>query len=145
MLSQQTWGEITITRCKEVLHKGLTPAPSQLPQISANRRDDWLFHELQNERDPGDTFGKRFARFREYLGVDDKREGKRRSLVNFHSFRRWFVTEAERASQPVSTIAAVVGHSEGREGMTFGVYSAGPSEDQRRTCVAAVKLPVAAA
>ncbi|WP_321335022.1 tyrosine-type recombinase/integrase [Breoghania sp.] len=103
--------------------------------------DDWLFHELKDERDPGDTFGKRFGRYRERLGVDDQREGKRRSLVNFHSFRRWFVTEAERAGQPESTIAFVVGHAEGRKGITFGTYSRGPSDAQMRACVEAVRLP----
>jgi integrase len=102
---------------------------------------DWLFHELQGERDPGDTFSKRFGRFRKRLGVDDKREGKRRSLVNFHSFRKWFVTQAERGDIPPSTIAAVVGHLEGREGITLRVYSRGPSDDQLRACVEAVTLP----
>ena len=90
---------------------------------------------------PTRVFGKRFARYREALGVDDRRDGRRRSLVNFHSFRRWFVTEAEQAGQPESTIAAVVGHSEGRRSITFGVYSGGPSEGQLRRCVEAVQLP----
>lgn len=102
---------------------------------------DWLFHELAKERDASDTFGKRFANYREKLGVDDKREGRRRSLVNFHSFRRWFVTEAERAGQPESTISQVVGHEEGRKSITFKVYSGGSSDEQRRHCVEAVRLP----
>ncbi|MBZ9881725.1 tyrosine-type recombinase/integrase [Mesorhizobium sp. CA10] len=124
------------------------PIHPHLKQIVERRTKDkkpkdWLFDELQHERDPGDTFGKRFARYRERLGVDDKREGKRRSLVNFHSFRRWFITEAERGDIPESTIAAVVGHEEGRKGMTFGVYSRGPSDEQMRACVEAVKLPSA--
>lgn len=104
---------------------------------------DWLFHELAKERDPSDVYGKRFAKYREKLGVDDKREGRRRSLVNFHSFRRWFVTEAERAGQPESTISQVVGHEEGRKSITFKVYSGGTSDSQRRHCVEAVKLPSA--
>jgi integrase len=29
-----------------------------------------------------------FMRYRQSVGVDDTREGKRRALVNFHSFRR---------------------------------------------------------
>ncbi len=102
---------------------------------------DWLFHELAKERDASDTFGKRFANYREKLGVDDKREGRRRSLVNFHSFRRWFVTEAERAGQPESTISQVVGHEEGRKSITFKVYSGGSSDAQKRHCVEAVRLP----
>lgn len=40
-----------------------------------------------------------------------------------------------------STIAAVVGHQEGREGITLKVYSWGPSDDQMRACVGAVSLP----
>lgn len=50
--------------------------------------------------------------------MNDKRPGQRRSLVNFHSFRRWFVTEAERAGIPESTILSVVGHEEGRRSIT---------------------------
>ena len=57
----------------------------------------------------------------------------------FHSFRRWFITKAERAGIPETTIASVVGHK--RQGMTFGTYSAGPELEQFRACAEAVKLP----
>jgi integrase len=80
-----------------------------------------------------------FTEYRRSVGVDDRVPGKRRSLVNFHSFRRWFITEAERAGQPENIIAAVVGHR--RPGMTLGLYSAGPALRQARACVMAVKLP----
>jgi integrase len=80
-----------------------------------------------------------FTAYRRSVGVDDCVEGKRRSLVNFHSFRRWFITEAERAGQPEHIIAAVVGHK--RPGMTLGRYSSGPAIEQARACVEAVKLP----
>ncbi|WP_245497671.1 site-specific integrase [Rhizobium ruizarguesonis] len=80
-----------------------------------------------------------FTAYRRSVGVEDRREGKRRGLVNFHSFRRWFITKAEQAGQPESTIAVVVGHK--RQGMTFGVYSGGPLLEQARQCVEAVKLP----
>ncbi|MBW9052256.1 integrase [Rhizobium mesosinicum] len=80
-----------------------------------------------------------FTAYRRKVGVEDRREGKRRGLVNFHSFRRWFITKAEQAGQPESTIAIVVGHK--RPGMTFGVYSGGPLLEQARQCVEAVKLP----
>lgn len=102
---------------------------------------DWLFDELAREKSPADIFGKRFAAYREKLGVDDKQDGRRRSLVNFHSFRRWFITEAERAGQPESIISEVVGHEEGRKSITLRVYSAGPSGEQKRACVEAVSLP----
>ena len=80
-----------------------------------------------------------FTLYRRSVGVEEAVPGKRRSLVNFHSFRRWFITEAERADQPESIIAAVVGHK--RHGMTLGRYSAGPLLEQARRCVEAVKLP----
>ncbi|WP_440982387.1 tyrosine-type recombinase/integrase [Shinella sumterensis] len=105
------------------------------------RPQDWLFDELANERDPGDVFGKRFRQYRLKLMVDDVQPGKRRSLINFHSFRRWFVTQAERAGVPESTISSVVGHEEGRRSITFGTYSEGPAWQQMRACVDAIKLP----
>ncbi|WP_245496785.1 DUF6538 domain-containing protein [Rhizobium ruizarguesonis] len=80
-----------------------------------------------------------FTAYRRSVGVEDRREGKRRDLVNFHSFRRWFITKAEQAGQLESTIAVVVGHK--RQGMTFGVYSGGPLLEQARRCVEAVQLP----
>jgi hypothetical protein len=75
------------------------------------------------------------------LKVDDTREGKRRSLVNFHSLRRWFITQARHAGHPVETIEDVVGHSKEKQSITFGVYTSGASEAQMRVCVEAVKLP----
>lgn len=80
-----------------------------------------------------------FTDYRRAVGVDVVVPGKRRSLVNFHSFRRWFITKAEQADQPESIIAAVVGHK--RKGMTLGRYSAGPLVAQARRCVEAVELP----
>lgn len=82
-----------------------------------------------------------FTAYRREVGVEVVVEGKRRSLVNFHSFRRWFITEAERAGQAEHIIAAVVGHK--RQGMTLGRYSAGPLLEQARQCVEAVRLPMA--
>ncbi|ESY70648.1 integrase [Mesorhizobium sp. LNHC252B00] len=102
---------------------------------------DWLFHELAKERDPGDTFGKRFKRYRKSLRVNDVREGKRRSLVNFHSARKWFITAARHAGQPLETIKDIVGHKPNKKEITFGVYTKGASAEQMRACVEAVKLP----
>jgi len=38
-------------------------------------------------------------------------------------------------------IEAVVGHVGARQGMTLGRYSGGPSVEQKRACVEAVRLP----
>ncbi|MGR9319162.1 tyrosine-type recombinase/integrase [Rhizobium leguminosarum] len=111
-------------------------------RLKGKQPKDWLFHELAEERDPGDTFGKRFNNYREKLGVDDKRPGKRRSLVNFHSARRWFITQARHAGQTVETVKDVVGHvSDKKKDITFGVYTQGASEKQMEDCVGAVRLP----
>ncbi len=80
-----------------------------------------------------------FTSYRRKVDVDERRPGRRRSLVNFHSFRRWFITQAERAGQPESTIQTVVGQK--RASIAFGVYSGGPSLEQLAACVEAVRLP----
>lgn len=92
-------------------------------------------------RKPSAAAGQEFTRYRKVVGVDERIEGVRRGLVNFHSWRRWFVTEAERAGQPPHIISAVVGHAEGRKGMTLGTYSGGPSQAQYRAVVESVQPP----
>lgn len=87
------------------------------------------------------AWGEARDRHRERLGVHEKPEGQRQSNIDFHSFRRWFITKAEQAGIPPNIISMVVGHAEGRKGMTLGVYSGGPSLDQMRACVEAVRLP----
>ncbi len=106
-----------------------------------------IFSDLWEGRQEGrgsasDAFGKAFCRYRLALKVDDKREAKRRGLVNFHSARRWFTTKAAQAGVPLDTIAAVVGHSEksSKNAMTLR-YVGGLTDIQLRACVEAVKLP----
>lgn len=122
------------------------PALMEIVQrrIAGKGGKDWLFHELADERDPGDVFSKRFARFRKRLGVTDDREGKRRSLVNFHSARRWFATAADRAGQHEAVIKDVIGHVPDKKNVTRSSYIARSSGAQMRACVEAVKLPEAA-
>tara|TARA_R110002051_G_scaffold302753_3_gene371258 strand:- start:2031 stop:3305 length:1275 start_codon:yes stop_codon:yes gene_type:complete len=88
----------------------------------------------------GHKVGEWFTAYRRDLKLDAKREGRRQSDIDFHSFRRWFVTKAEQAGQPESLIRAVVGHK--RDGITLGTYSGGPSIEQRRAVVEAVRLPM---
>lgn len=138
------WFDITDAKTQGGVRR--VPIHSALTDLVKRRSRDkkpeeWLFHELADEKNASAVTTKRFTRFRVACGVDDKRDGRRRSLVNFHSSRRWFVTQAEQAGQLETTVAAVVGHIEGRKSITFGVYSKGPSEEQRRACVEAVKLP----
>ncbi|MDR6755154.1 integrase [Mycoplana sp. BE70] len=129
----------------------LCPIHSDLAEIISRRTadkdaDDDIFPEwpgvkkANSLRERSFKTSNQFTDYRRTVGVDEQREGKRRSLVNFHSFRRWFATKAEQAGQPESIIAAVIGHK--RNGITLGVYSAGPLLEQARACVEAVRLPM---
>jgi integrase len=73
---------------------------------------------------------------RAVLGADPP--GRHRAVANMHSWRRWFISKAERAGIDERIISDVVGHA--RRSMT-GRYSAGATLEQMRVCVEAVKLP----
>lgn len=81
---------------------------------------------------------KAFTYYRKTLGVTDAVEGKRRDRVNFHSFRRWFVTKAIQAGQPELTVQIVVVH---KPQSVAASVPWGLSLEQLTECVEAVKLP----
>ena len=87
----------------------------------------------------GERASNEFTEYRRSVGVEEVVPGRRRSLVNFHSFRRDFITKAEQADQMEHIIAVVVGRK--RTGMTLGRYSGGPLLEQAGRCVEAVRLP----
>lgn len=82
---------------------------------------------------------KAFTAYRRKMEVDDVPDGARQSRVDFHSFRRWFITKAEQAERLPHFIEAVVGHK--RLGMSLGGYSGGPLREQFRAVVESVELP----
>lgn len=86
------------------------------------------------------AISKRFTYYRRKLGINPVVEGKRRALVNFHSFRRWFITKADQAGCRREDVERVVGHK--AEGMSYGHYSGGMKLEQRFAVVVSVKLPV---
>ncbi|ACK84895.1 tyrosine-type recombinase/integrase [Methylorubrum extorquens] len=112
--------------------EGKAPEDDVFPEWPAPKKEG-------SQRERSFKASNQFTDYRRTVGVDHVVPGQRRSLVNFHSFRRWFITKAEQADQPESIIAAVVGHK--RKGMTLGRYSAGPLIAQARRCVEAVTLP----
>lgn len=138
-------GLFGITKAKTKSGVRSVPIHPDLCGIVARRcegkgKDAFLFDELSGKSlERSMPAVKRFGRYMRSIKVAVIVADKRRSLVNFHSFRRWFITQAERAGQTKTTIEAVVGHK--REGESFGTYSGGPSEAQHRACVEAVKLP----
>lgn len=142
-------GQFKIVEAKSKAGLRLIPIHSGLEALVAarmkgKRPDDFLIHELgpapkpDSLRGRGAALTQEFKRYRESVGVQED-VGRRRSLVNFHSFRRFFATKAEQAGQPPWLIEAVLGHA--RSGMTLGVYSEGPSTVQLKQCVESVTLP----
>jgi len=112
-----------------------------IPPISKRALSAYLFHELVSQRvERTDAIGKAFGRYRDKIGIADRSQGQRRSLVNFHSFRRWFITEAINAGCEPHMVSLVVGHTEGRKGMTLGRYWNGADDEALRSVVEAVKL-----
>ncbi|WP_240482076.1 tyrosine-type recombinase/integrase [Ruegeria marisrubri] len=79
---------------------------------------------------------KGFARLRRRLDL------ARPGLV-FHSTRKWFITQCERTGVPEHFTASLVGHKSARSenGITYGIYSAGISDEQRRSIVDQIRLP----
>ena len=112
-------------------------------RVAGKSASERLFPELKGsaKRELSAKASERFTEYRRSCGVDERLPGQRQSNVDFHSFRRWFATKAEQASQPPHVTSAVLGHAEGRGGMTLGVYSAGPSIIQKREVVNSVRLP----
>lgn len=109
-------------------------------RLKGKAPDAYLFHDLASaSTERTDPIGKAFTRYRRELGIQEG-EG-RRSRVNFHSFRRWFITAAINAKQPDHFVSLVVGHKEGRKGMTKGRYWQGLDDAALRAVVEAVKLP----
>jgi integrase len=82
------------------------------------------------------TITKDFAVLRKRLGLT------RPGLV-FHSTRKWFVTQCERAGVPEHYTASLVGHASARSenGLTYSIYSAGISDEQKRGIVDGIRLP----
>lgn len=107
------------------LHSSLTPLLASLPKTGR------LFPGLSVN-----MVTKQFASMRTAVGVT------RPGLV-FHSTRKWFVTMCERAGVPEHFTASIVGHQSARSEnrMTYGIYSAGISDEQKREIVERVGLP----
>ncbi|MDR3376692.1 MAG: hypothetical protein P4L98_23480 [Ancalomicrobiaceae bacterium] len=98
---------------------------------------EWpLPRNTESQRERSFRPANEFVTYRRRVGVDEQLEGKRRRRVNFHSFRRWFITKAEAADVSETTVASVVGNY--RKGMTYGHYSKGPGMDLLWECVETV-------
>ena len=116
---------------------------------------DYLIHELppppKSREGRSDPAVKRFTRYRRDVGVDERPNGKAKSNIEFHSFRRWFARKAHDALASGSvgftawTVADLVGHDDGGVlamlDLTMSHYPGPSPEAAKRACVEAVKLP----
>jgi integrase len=61
----------------------------------------------------------------------------------FHSTRKWFITQCERTGVLEHFTATLVGHHSARSAnkLTYGLYSAGISDAQKREIVEGVRVP----
>ena len=61
----------------------------------------------------------------------------------FHSTRMWFITRCERTGVPEHFTASLVGHKSARSenGITYGIYSTGIWDEQKRGIVDQIRLP----
>lgn len=136
------------------------PIHRDLRQLIARRCDDkepneFLLEELPEPPPSRDTrsdpLSKRFTRYRRKCGVDERPNEKAKSNIDFHSFRRWFLSKArEGLGRPncpytVWTIVDVVGHDDrGVQDalkLTMSHYPGKDSDDAMRAVVEAVRLP----
>lgn len=149
---------------KHEKHSRFVPMHPDLKRVIVSRVEgkgpnDDLFPEIPRpapgddpRKERGQPLTKSFGTYRVSVGVDDPRESDGKSRVNFHSFRRWFISRASAALNEGAvgfspwTIAEVVAHSKGDMplDMTMGHYKAPDAMKARRACVEAVQLPVKA-
>jgi integrase len=128
----------------------LVPIHSGLQEIVSRRcegkgDDDDLFPEwprpkkVTSLREKSFKASNAFTAFRRAANVDERLPKSRRARVNFHSFRRWFITRAERAGVRSELIASIVGHNRGN--VTLDVYSEGPDLIAAREAIEKIRMP----
>lgn len=111
------------------VHPNLSPLVQRLKQQS---EDGYLIPSTGGNKYGirSDLYSKAFGRLKTQLGYG-------RDYV-FHSIRKTFITELHRADVAGVTLAAIVGHETGT--VTFDVYSAGPSIQQKYTAICKLAL-----
>lgn len=142
-----TGGIFNILRGKTKAAQRRVPIHSALVDLVTTRSmgkkpSEWLFSGLLTSKagERSAALSKRFGHYRERVGVDEKIPGQRGSLVNFHSFRKYFATQALQADHPLHIVQQIIGHA--RDGVTLQVYHGGDTEMRLRAAVESVKLPL---
>jgi integrase len=139
------WFDVKISKTRAgvrrvPIHPDLAPLVTR--RTAGKEPGDWLFDDLPlsngKSRGRADKMGERFTNYRRSIGVDDRREDGRSTVV-FHSFRHWFSTAAVNAGAMEAVVGSLVGHA--GQGMTLGTYYSGPTKQLLIDAVAGVRLP----
>ena len=155
LLTGMRSGEICGLMAEDVTAKGnlgrfisIRPNQVRLLKSKAAEREVPLHGVLENLLDTAlPTTGRLFP----HLSVDRvvkryaylrRRHPELRGTV-FHSTRKWFITQCERTGVPEHFTASLVGHHSARSAnkLTYGLYSAGISDAQKREIVEGVRVP----
>jgi integrase len=84
------------------IHSNLLPIIAR--RVKGKKLTDFLIKG--GAKDRADAFGKAFGDYRKQVGATDKLEGRRQDRIDFHSLRRWFVTEARKGFDRAVVAAA---------------------------------------
>lgn len=111
------------------IHPNIKELVSELLTKSNN---DYLFGELTENMygNRSNAIGKRFGRIKKELGFDKRHV--------FHSIRKTFTTELERAGITENLAADILGHEKPR--ITYGIYSGGSDLNQKRKAIQKIKF-----
>ena len=155
LLTGMRSGEICGLMAEDVIHKGnlgrfIKIQPNAIRQLKSRsaEREVPLHQILEHLLDASlPTKGRLFAN----LNVDRvvkayarlRRSHPELRGTVFHSTRKWFITQCERTGTPEHFTASLVGHHSARSAnkLTYGLYSAGISDAQKREIVDGVRLP----
>lgn len=113
------------------VHSRLKPT---LEALCASSEDGFVLSGLAPNKygDRSNAIGKRFGRLKGQLGFEGR-------CWAFHSIRKTVVTQLQRAGVPEEVTMSIVGHE--NQSITYGLYSAGPSMDQKRVAIEQLGYP----
>ncbi len=105
-----------------------------LSELCANSADGYVLSGLSSNKygDRSNAIGKRFGRLKERMGFEGRQWG-------FHSIRKTVVTQLQHSNVPEEITMSIVGHE--NRSITYGLYSAGPSLNQKRAAIAKLSYP----
>lgn len=136
------------------IHSSLRPIIDR--RMNGKPESAYLFEEIRDPisdaRNRGSAVSPAFTRARRKLGVEDQPAHLKKSRVDLHSFRRWFITKAMNAIATGDdkgraagftryTVGDVIGHVRDKKDMTGGVYQGPSTHEAMKACVEAVRLP----